>query len=251
MQENTFIVLGMHKSGTTLVSQILHSSGINMGFDIDDQGFQYSGNKCESPTVTAINNDILGTRGLLSVDISSSLDLRENEDIRTRILTFVEKAFRFSRWGIKDPRMCLTYHVWKKYLPQHALICVYRHPLQVWKHYLTPPYYGIFYCLKVFKRYIEYNTAIIQIMNRHSGPVLLLNYNDLMHEEEEFRRLQDFVGYKLKDMRDPKMYKQRSAFKGRIYHFHERVVRAFTGMSFHAVYSKLNVIHEKQTRTHR
>mgnify|MGYP001063669191 CR=1 FL=1 len=35
MSAEVFVVLGMHKSGTTLVSQILHRSGIEMG-DADD-----------------------------------------------------------------------------------------------------------------------------------------------------------------------------------------------------------------------
>lgn len=32
-----YIVLGMHKSGTTLVASLLYKSGVNMGHDITDE----------------------------------------------------------------------------------------------------------------------------------------------------------------------------------------------------------------------
>jgi hypothetical protein len=246
-----FIVLGMHKSGTTLVSQILHVSGINMGFDIDDERFQYSGNQCESPTVNAINNDILGSYGLSSIDMGNTPGLRESEDIQEKAQAFIRTTSQFARWGIKDPRMCLTYVVWKRILPEHALILVYRNPLQVWKHYVDRSYRNVFDYLKVFKRYIEYNKAIIEIMHNHYGPVLVVNYNRLMDGNEEFQRLQRFVGFALKDMRDTKLYKQRKRYNALIYQLHEKLVRTFTGLSFDAVYSELNRIHEKQTKTNR
>lgn len=42
-----FVVLGMHKSGTTLVSQILHHSGIPMGDGFDENVTYDGGNKYE------------------------------------------------------------------------------------------------------------------------------------------------------------------------------------------------------------
>ena len=35
-----YVVLGMHKSGTTLVSQTLHKSGVSMGPEFDEDGTQ-------------------------------------------------------------------------------------------------------------------------------------------------------------------------------------------------------------------
>ena len=51
-----YIILGMHKSGTTLISQILHKSGINMGNFNEDVSYD-QGNKYERPASQKINRE--------------------------------------------------------------------------------------------------------------------------------------------------------------------------------------------------
>ena len=56
-----YVVLGMHKSGTTLISETLHESGINMGeFSDIQQGIGYDeGHKYERRETQQINRQIL------------------------------------------------------------------------------------------------------------------------------------------------------------------------------------------------
>jgi hypothetical protein len=49
------VFLSMHKSGTTLVSEILHHSGINMGDDIDEHVSYDRGNKYEHESTLGLN----------------------------------------------------------------------------------------------------------------------------------------------------------------------------------------------------
>ena len=53
-----FVILGMHKSGTTLVSQTLHASGINMG-DFDSSLTYDTNNKFERHNTQELNRDML------------------------------------------------------------------------------------------------------------------------------------------------------------------------------------------------
>ena len=53
-----FIILGMHKSGTTLVSQMLHQSGIAMVSDVDDRSYD-QGNHFERLSTNMLNKQLL------------------------------------------------------------------------------------------------------------------------------------------------------------------------------------------------
>ncbi len=60
-----YVVLGMHKSGTTLVARTLHESGIIMGEEFP-AGASYCSNKYEAKWPQSFSDEILGAeRGML------------------------------------------------------------------------------------------------------------------------------------------------------------------------------------------
>ena len=69
-----------------------------------------------------------------------------------------------------------------------------------------------------------------------------MNYSELMKVDEEFNRLEKFVGSRLKDMRNPIMYKQRSLQKGLKYRFNDLFIKLSKGVSFDDIYSELNTL---------
>ena len=54
-----YVVLGMHKSGTTLVAKMLHASGINMGESIDESADYSAGNHYERQSTAELNHVLL------------------------------------------------------------------------------------------------------------------------------------------------------------------------------------------------
>jgi hypothetical protein len=133
-----YIVLGMHKSGTTLVSQILHHSGINMGENIDPSVSYDRGNKYERLSTRALNLEILGLEDVFtpSVDPKVPDPLPLTAQQRMRMRKIIQECNRDYRdWGFKDPRTCLVYPLWASELPEHRLIAVFRPHTEVWPHY--------------------------------------------------------------------------------------------------------------------
>ena len=129
------VVLGMHKSGTTLVAEILHRGGIAMvdrvpeASDYDERFF------FERDEAVAINKALLG-RDAYSLDTVRLRPRADDPALRRRIADLVaDLDARHGDWGFKDPRTCLTWPVWRELLPPHRLVCVYRHPLAVEGHY--------------------------------------------------------------------------------------------------------------------
>lgn len=209
-----YVVLGMHKSGTTLLSQILHYSGINMGeFDAD---VSYDkGNKYERQSTLDLDLDILGTEDYEVLDLSpheiNGLSETQRDQMKT-IITGCNAAHE--AWGFKDPRACLTYDLWAEELPEHKLIIVFRDPAQVWPRFKwmgKRKYHTNFSrAYSYLHRWQEHNRNILRFMETSKRERLVLSYNELMTEDAEFRRLEEFVGMKLEDRRRPDLFRSKS-----------------------------------------
>ena len=208
------VVLGMHKSGTTLVSQILHSSGINMG--AFDPAIHYDhGNKYERADSLALDMDILGTESHDVLDLSIDDDYELSPSQQDQMQSLIRNCEAdHDDWGMKDPRMCLTYRLWNENLPPHKLIVVYREPAQVWPRF---KWWGKRGLVTNFRRayaylrlWIDHNRSILNAIRDSSCPRIVLSYHDLMTDDAEFERLRTFVGHDLVDSRKPELYRSTS-----------------------------------------
>lgn len=207
-----YSVLGMHKSGTTLVAQILHHSGINMGDEIEEQLTYDQGNQYERDSFVTINQEILQCDGMSSIDIEAPDTLRATEKQRSRMRGLIHSCTaRYSDWGFKDPRLCLTYPLWASLLPPHKLIAVYRRLDDIWPRYRSSnPAKALYAAWRLVKRWCEHNVRMITYVRETKAQALVLSYHRLMLHQEEFARLQSFVGSRLSDERDMQLYRSRS-----------------------------------------
>lgn len=210
--------MGMHKSGTTLIANILHNSGISMVANSDSLVSYDQGNFYECKTVQAFNREILNAKpftGKFSVlDLPAPNKLEVEEDLRFRIRSFVTKRNKtIKNWGFKDPRNCLTYPIWSSELTEHKIIAIYRSPGEIWPRFRrTRCVYAIpWRAWKFINRWIEYNERVLNNLKNTKADFLLLSHFELMNTQSEFDRLQDFVNKKLKDLRVPGLWRNRNS----------------------------------------
>ena len=133
----TYVVLGMHKSGTTLVAEILHRSGIPM-VETASAADYYAGNKWERASTLAFDKDLLDARDVDSLWLAPpdpDTLLRDADLERARRIAACAEAGAGGEWGFKDPRACLTWPVWRLALTAPKLIAVYRHYGSVVRHF--------------------------------------------------------------------------------------------------------------------
>jgi len=131
-------VLGMHRSGTSMVMRILDICGVHIGEE-SDLYQDYTGNKMghwESLEVLNINRKILKIfKGSYENPPKFPAKWEESsklKDIRKRAREFVKKMdSKNTIWGFKEPRTCLTLPFWKKIMPHMVYIVPIRHPLEV------------------------------------------------------------------------------------------------------------------------
>ncbi len=123
------IIQGMHRSGTSCLTGCLKNLGLNLGEVSNFNKYNQKGNQ-ENNKVFRLNESILQHNGGSwhnPVEVSS-VTIEHKNSIRELITVYNNLK---SPWGIKDPRMLLTYEHWKDLLPDHKIIGTIRHPRSV------------------------------------------------------------------------------------------------------------------------
>ena len=139
MSEQTIVcVLGMHRSGTSLVARLLNVLGVELG-PTEHLMRPSSANPAghwESRLIKEINDEILQLHGgswheppELPPGWERAAELAE---LRRAARELVEADFSgFDLWGFKDPRNSLTLPFWQRVLgPMRYVVCL-RNPLDV------------------------------------------------------------------------------------------------------------------------
>lgn len=142
-QSSPLIVIGMHRSGTRLLAQILDRIGVFMGADQQADS--------ESITFMAINEGILHQCGafwsepmsahflLSQPDFVDSLAANVRATLVARLSDYVGRSELLSGpddvpmppFGWKDPRNTFTLPVWRRLFPQARVIHIVRHGVDV------------------------------------------------------------------------------------------------------------------------
>jgi hypothetical protein len=206
----------MHKSGTTLISQILHRSGIDMG-QFDENISYDAGNKYERHEIQALNVAILNCDYTHSLDIIRPIDkLPDGSHLKGEVLALIAKlSADYQNWGFKDPRTCLTYPIWRAHLPVHRIIYTYRSPLEVWHHYRKYiPRYKIFTRIrqgyKALRAWHVYNGQLLRFSNVWDKEGLFINFSQFVNDQASIFELQDYIGLSLTDCRNKRLYRSKA-----------------------------------------
>ena len=112
------IIIGMHRSGTSALSGVLHDNRIVMGREDDfypppmkenPKGF------FENVRFRRLNDKILAEHGYKVKSFSTTIPLIENTSLhisRKMKDIILNYTGDYDRWGFKDPRTCLTLYCW-------------------------------------------------------------------------------------------------------------------------------------------
>ncbi|BAT71070.1 conserved hypothetical protein [Thermosulfidibacter takaii ABI70S6] len=143
MNSGPIIVIGMHRSGTTMVSKTLEKLGIFMGWRKEENN--------EALFFLKLNNWIL-KQANATWDNPYNYTLAD-EDFRDLMTNLADKYIRSIKrleylgplkflkykslkeldfpWGWKDPRNTFTIDIWIKVFPNAKIIHIYRNPIDV------------------------------------------------------------------------------------------------------------------------
>jgi len=128
-----FIIIGMHRSGTSILAKVLEKSGIFMGV-VKDHNY-------EAMHFLSINQQVLWKGGFdwhkpgIPLDknwhaIPAAELYREHFRLNGKIAQ-LKQAFRNEAWGWKDPRNTFTLDMWLRKFPNAKVIHLIRNQSDV------------------------------------------------------------------------------------------------------------------------
>ncbi|MEH7325788.1 sulfotransferase family protein [Cytobacillus firmus] len=121
VNNNLFIIFGLHRSGTSATAGVLHHLGVNMGRKMLKGAKSNPKGHFENIEFLKINDYILSSVQS-SWDHPPLLSEIENTEIDKNILRQFVHTHQSQYWGLKDPRALLTYNLWKPFLEESSTI---------------------------------------------------------------------------------------------------------------------------------
>jgi hypothetical protein len=137
-----FMVMGMHRSGTSMLSGLMATGmGYKVGGPLIGGSFDNVKGFFERIDVVSQNDEFMKKQGvwwsanMMRYDADKAYQMYQNKQVD---FTEGAKALQFFNdpnnvpWMQKDPRQCLTLRTWLKLMSSEpAILFTYRHPLEV------------------------------------------------------------------------------------------------------------------------
>ncbi|PQV65557.1 Sulfotransferase family protein [Abditibacterium utsteinense] len=200
------IVMGMMRSGTTLLAEMIHKGGTPM-FEVADQvNPAYDGGiKYERPSTHEINLALLGqTQNIAGINVVG-LKLHP---LPPGALQDLSKEVGDQAWGFKDPRTTVTYPIWCEAFPRGPRLYTYRGHQEVMRFYFRSRQemrLRLQQARRALKAWVHFNEQILcHIASDQSAgrPVALVRYEALMENKELIGAIEKAVNVPLFDARN-------------------------------------------------
>jgi hypothetical protein len=164
--QRTIIILGMHRSGTSMLAGSLEQAGLALGNVVTDGTDNRKGNR-ENRAVMAIHEDLLERSG-------GSWDNPPDEvrwcALHREVRSFFISVFRDEAiWGFKDPRTLFTVDGWIEALPDAEFVGIFRHPVLVALSLQARNGFGLAKGLRLWQRY---NERLLHLHDEHRFPIV-------------------------------------------------------------------------------
>jgi len=129
-----FIVLGMHRSATSLVAGGLQKHGVDIGEKLIPADHSNPWGHFEDIEISHINRAILNQAGGSWDNPPREAEiLAQRDKFEQKIIEQINRRKGLKLWGWKDPRTTLTIKLWIPYLDNPHFVCCFRDPLEVAK----------------------------------------------------------------------------------------------------------------------
>src|SRR5215218_462043 len=128
------VVLGMHRSGTSLLSHMLHILGVDMADTTDHVSPKNRGGFWERPALVAIQDEVLDAIGRPIALPSHVLPFppawwrnKQVQALKPKLVDYLREELGKSSnpWGFKDPRTCRLLPLWSEVFRELNLEPVY------------------------------------------------------------------------------------------------------------------------------
>lgn len=185
------LVLGMHRSGTSLTTRLINLMGAYIGpaklllpaTPDNPKGFW------ERQDVLRANIEILKSQSCNWYKVNKwDGKTIEPPDLAFQLMRqAIDELSTRNPWVMKDPRLCLTLPAWQPHLSKPVAVIVSRHPLEIARSLEMRNQIPMDYGLALWEQY-----AVCLIRNAHKFKRIFNDYDAMLHTPlDETQRLCD------------------------------------------------------------
>jgi hypothetical protein len=180
------VVVGMHRSGTSAVTNAIHELGVGLPHDTTMIGTGPYNEKghWESQELARFDEALLRhLGGTWAAPPVPEPGWERSDDpafvsLRERALGLADRCFSRPPIVIKDPRLCITLPLWRSVLGrQPCAVLIVRDPLEVARSLQTRDGFPLTLGLAIWERYVQHSVRSVAGM-----PVFALEYEALLDE---------------------------------------------------------------------
>jgi hypothetical protein len=187
------VVVGFHRSGTSLLTQLLHAAGLFVGDELLGAMASNPYGHFEDREVLELHRAIMDDHGA-GWQITGPTAFHIDALYWDRMRAFVRKRQAAHKvWGFKDPRVCFFLGAWKYLMPDAKFVMVYRDPAECARSLETRHARDYFRGsgnadahLRFFrepdhalKMWDAHNREMVAFARRHTADCLVLPYSHL------------------------------------------------------------------------
>ena len=127
MSSRTLIIAGMHRSGTSLITNWLHHCGLQVGETLLGPDIGNKEGHFEDEEFLKMHEEILVGNGLVPSGLVHDKQLQISEYQLEKLKAIIGiKEKRFDQWGWKEPRTCLFLDTYRELLPDAKYLVIIR-----------------------------------------------------------------------------------------------------------------------------
>ncbi|AJG79505.1 MULTISPECIES: sulfotransferase family protein [Bacillus cereus group] len=115
VKNKLFLILSAHRSGSSATAGVLYTLGIPMGDYLLKPSATNPKGYFENIDFVNLNDRILNSVNATWDNPPIRKNIKYSIDISQDIVSFINKQTK-PIWGLKDPRICLTFPIWKSLL---------------------------------------------------------------------------------------------------------------------------------------
>lgn len=176
------IVLGMHRSGTSVITRAINLLGVPLcrAGDLDTPSGEPADGHWESSSLAAFNEILLNSCGgtwSAPPVMADGWELRGPAvGLRDEANVLFNHIHPTPTWVWKDPRACLTLPFWRSvWKASPVVVFVHREPLEVALSLQRRDGFGRGHCIALWERHVR------SALNGANGlPFIMVRYSDLM-----------------------------------------------------------------------
>jgi len=201
-----YVVFGIHRSGTSVVANLLHDAGIPMGESFAGPARENPKGFWEDKAVRKLNDQVLAECGYnIKAFVPRIPPTTRTRNQYERAIEIVTRRAHLNDWGFKDPRLLLTMQLWEQAI--HAcgltakLIVTIRNPYSVSRSLMrrgniANEWVG----LRLYAAYMERQ---FEYLAHSPFPYCFVQYENLLHD---LQILESFTGHRMNpQIVDPKL----------------------------------------------